>query len=53
MLDESGKFLDDPKEVSNLMNKVFVYIADNLLKDRMNGVHENSDKWWLHTVKWL
>ena len=36
VLDLYGKFVDEPKEVGNLMNKNFVSIADDLIKERMD-----------------
>ena len=50
MLDVYGKFVDEPKEVGNLMNKNFVSIADDLIKERMD-VACDYDEFSLDSVK--
>ena len=49
VLDVYGKFVDEPKEVGNLMNKKFVSIADDLIKERMDVV-QKYDEFGFHSV---
>ena len=43
VLNECCDFVDDLKEISNLMNTTFVPIADKLIKERLNCVSESND----------
>ena len=51
VLDECGEIVNDPKCVGNLMNKNFVNIADNLLKERKDVVDVKIDECFSDSVK--
>ena len=51
VLDECGKIVNDLKCVGNLMNKNFVNIADNLLKERKDVVDLRNDEYLFDSKK--
>ena len=51
VLDECSKIVNDPKCIGNLMNKNFVNIADNLLKERKDVVDLRNDEYLFDSIK--